>query len=506
MEFTLKVIEKEKQTIIKGDEYISLLTLLQQNEIYLSAPCNGKGRCGKCNVKATGMFSNTLTGEKIKVKDKLISACHYAPVFDCEIILPNNEINTYLLDLPFISSKQDSNLGLAVDIGTTSIEAALYDLKTGSCISKVHQANKQATFGADVISRIESAKNGKLYELCSILKQQIQDIAVLACQGAHNNPNLIEQVVIAGNTIMEYFAARIDPYELAVPPFHAEFLFGANNPYCEFPLFAKNVKVYFTDCLSAYIGGDVLAGCLYNKFEQNDKLTLFIDLGTNGELVLGKKDKYVSCSSAAGPAFEAETMSCGMQATVGAINKVQVVNSMIQCEIISSTQAKGICGSGMIDSIACLLEKNYIGKTGLIKNTSYFAKDSNEARIHLKDGVYVSQSDIRNVLLAKGAIAAGIEILTQEYGCKIDEIEEIILAGNFGSYVNPDSCVKIGLLPYLPMAKIKAVGNSSLAGACMLLDENNQNVIKQIKSSMSYIDLSTDERFTDIFSKNLRFK
>lgn len=481
--FVLTVHCGEKNLSSAADGENSILNVLRNANIAaVNAPCGGRGVCGKCAVEINGIVRNIETGEFSRVADEVLS-CRYAPAGDCEIFLKaQSEMIIALSEEAEIKGGADG-FGLAVDIGTTTIAMSLYDLCTGKCVSHKSEMNRQSAYGADVISRIEYCRKSGSDALYSCFDSQLRDMV-------SGMPEL-SKISVVGNTVMQHFAARLDPAPLAVPPFTAQSLFGEHVKQ-------NGTDVYLSKCVSAYVGGDVLAGMLACGLQNKSSTVLYVDIGTNGEIVLGNKDGFTCCATAAGPAFEGAEIECGMNAAVDAIDSVSMDNDKLCAHVIGEGAAKGICGSGLIDAVAVLLENGYIGKSGrFIKGWT----EINGAKAFvLRDNVYITAHDVHKLQLAKAAIRAGIDVLLKE-----KSVDEIIIAGGFGRYINIKNAVKIGLLPENSAEKIRQVGNAAAFGAALLLEPDNEIVLNSIAEKCSYRDLSSSDEFSELFIKSLNF-
>lgn len=446
----------------------------------VSAPCGGRGVCGKCGVHVKGKVRNLETGEITDV-DGTVSSCRYAPASDCEIEIAESAMDIEAAENVKLCGGEGK--GLAVDIGTTTIVMSLYDLTTGERIAQKSARNNQTSFGADVISRIEHCRKGSADALFTCLDTQLSEM----CKDFGE----ITKAAIVGNTVMEHFAAHLDPTPLAVPPFKPQSLFGEHKKH-------KNTDVYLSKCVSAYVGGDILAGMLACDLQDEEDTVLYIDIGTNGEIVLGNREGFSCCATAAGPAFEGAEIECGMSAEVGAIDAVWACNGEIFTHVIGETEARGICGSGLIDAVAVMLENKIIGRSGrLAKNCT---EVNGVKAFMLSDRVYITAHDVHKVQLAKAAIRAGIETLADK--C---DVSKLIIAGGFGKHINTENAVKIGLIPEFCAEKIRQAGNAAALGAALLLRSENEIKLNALYEKCSYVDLSTSEEFSKLYIENLNF-
>ncbi len=447
----------------------------------VSAPCGGRGVCGKCAVHVKGKVRNLETGEIAEV-DGTVLSCRYAPASDCEI-----EISATAMDIEAAENVKlcgsGEGKGLAVDIGTTTIAMSLYDLTTGERIAQKSARNNQGTFGADVISRIEHCRKSNADALFTCLDSQLSEM----CKDFGE----ITKAAIVGNTVMEHFAARLDPTPLAVPPFTARSLFGEHRQH-------KATDIYLAKCVSAYVGGDILAGMLACNLQDEADTVLYVDIGTNGEIVLGNREGFSCCATAAGPAFEGAEIECGMSAEVGAIDAVWSENGEVFTHVIGETEARGICGSGLIDAVAVMLDNKIIGRSG--RFIKVFTEVGGVKAYKLSDSVYITAHDVHKIQLAKAAIRAGIETLAGK--C---DVSKLIIAGGFGKHINTENAVKIGLIPEFCAEKIRQAGNAAALGAALLLESDNEIKLNELYEKCSYVDLSSSEEFSKLYIENLNF-
>lgn len=418
------------------------------------------------------------------------------------------------------------NYGIAFDIGTVTLVGTLLNLNTGEPLSVTWSINPQISFGEDVISRINYANLSKegTKELNSLIIKAINEMIGDLANNADVNKENIYEVVIVGNTVMHHLLLMLDMQTLAVSPY---------IPTIKSPINVKAKKlgikinrhgnIYFFPNIAGFVGGDTVSVILASSIHKSDKIKLAIDIGTNGEIVLGSKRRLICCSTAAGPAFEGAHIECGMPAFDGAIEKVSIKNDELQYNVIDGQIPKGICGSGLIDAVAELLKIGVIERTGRI-----LSKDTLRARLsdklseriiengnnpsfllaHGKGGkrIVLTQQDIRKVQLAKGAIRAGIEVLKKQLGIDNNNIEEILLAGAFGNYIRADSARNIGLIPPIPIKRIKFIGNAASAGAKIaLLSKDTREEAKRIAEFLEYVELTGRSDFREEFIKALNF-
>lgn len=418
-------------------------------------------------------------------------------------------------------------LGMAFDIGTTTIAGYLVNLRTGEEIARVSSLNPQIKFGADVISRITFASDVPL-GLDKLHREIINELNNLVEKAVSMTDFKAEDVYIltvVGNTTMHHLFLKIQPGYLArspyVPAVTEPMVVDASDINLKINLAGK---VFTFPNIAGFVGGDLVASALASEMDKAKRLKLLVDIGTNGEIMLGKEGKYLACSAAAGPAFEGVQISCGMRGASGAIAYVSIDEEEYEYAVIGETLPEGIAGSGLVDTVAELLKIGIVNKKGLIlepdKIKSELGKKYKDRIININgilsfvlaentatgQPVYINQKDIREFQLAKGAIAAGIEILLKTYGAEVEDIDEVFLAGAFGNYVRPKSACRVGLIPQELEGKIKGIGNAAGIGAklAMLSKEEYERAIV-LSRKTHYIELSSHSEFERTFLNKLDF-
>jgi len=418
----------------------------------------------------------------------------------------------------------DKLLGMAFDIGTTTIAGYLVDLRTGKELSRVSALNPQTRFGSDVISRISFAAEApenlsKLHraviaELNNLIREAV-DQTGYSCQD-------IYAITFAGNTTMHHLLLKIPPTFLArapyVPVITDPLVVGA----AQLDIKINPVgKVFAFPNIAGFVGGDTVAAALAAELDKADKLKLLIDIGTNGEIVLGKKGKYLACSTAAGPAFEGVQISCGMRGSAGAIDHVSI-GEECKYTVIGNTTPRGIAGSGLVDTVAELIKVGIVDENGRLLKVDEIKNRLGKKykdRITIINGIsafiiaegntgpiYVTQKDIREFQLAKGAIAAGIEVLLKEYGAEARDVDEVYLAGAFGNYLRPESACTVGLIPKELEERIKGIGNAAGAGAKLaIISRKEFERAIALSQEIKYIELSAHADFNKTFFDNMGF-
>ena len=454
-------------------------------------PCGGRGVCFKCRVQ---VFGAAQSASSHKLPDGFCLSCQTTLLGDAEVRLPDQRDMAQIAfsgDTPVDKlNPMHGRYGAAIDIGTTTLALKLYDLASGRCIGQAGKENPQRAVAADVMGRIQASLDGK----GSLLKEQVVSAltAMLeeACQHSHISADAVDAMVIVGNTTMLYLLEGKDPKSLAFAPFEADDLFGRTDS-----CLAR--QAYLPPCMNAFVGADTTAAVLASGMYDKNEVSLLCDIGTNGELALFKDGTLYVTSTAAGPAFEGAGISCGCASIPGAIDKVFVKDNTIHVHTIGDQEPVGVCGSGLLDAIAAYLELNEIDETGAMEQNA----------LYLGDHVRLLPQDIRAVQLAKAAIAAGIETLLTEAGIAASEVNTLYIAGGFGSHLNIDSAVKIGLIPESLKDKVVVLGNAALWGAAsMLLDVTQQEKASAIARASRHMNLGGNSVFGDLFIENMMFE
>ncbi len=424
---------------------------------------------------------------------------------------------------------QDSNYGLAVDIGTTTVVVYLMDLKTGKKIGVASGLNVQKAYGQDVISRINHTMTNEdgLETLRKGIVDQLNSlIASLAEKHGISLSNMYSMTV-AGNTTMMHFFLGLPPENIAAAPFIPAVLEPMQVPAKELGIrIAESGWTYIIPGISAYIGADITAATLAGRLLESDKTGLLIDIGTNGEIMLGDRNGLLACSTAAGPAFEGATIRDGVGGIAGAINVVSMGEESLHYTTIAEEKPVGICGSGIVDTISTLLYFGIINETGRMqendeiengigkKLAKNLTKEKEQAAFKLVDPsqtshgdtILLTQGDVREIQNAKASIAAGINTLIKEAGKEATDIDTVYLAGGFGSYIDKHHAVHLGLIPEVLENRIRVIGNAAGSGAIMtLLSKEHYNSCKEIASRTTYVELSSSPAFMDDYINSMMF-
>lgn len=464
--------------VVKGT---NLLDLLTQNDIYVPANCGRRGTCGRCKVDIT-----------INNKVQTVSSCKYAIFDDIQVSLSQITANDFKVN-------KAEQAGLAIDIGTTTIALYYIDMQTGES-QTFSTLNKQAAFGADVLSRIKACEEGNLLELQAIIVKQLN-------QMLSNIPNAKAlPVVISANNTMLHILLGQDPSSLGKHPFA--------------PLFKDTKRLNGKDIglncsvltllpsVSAFFGADAVCGMASAQVADQDGVSLFIDIGTNAEMALSHNGTITACAAAAGPAFEGANIEMGMGAVEGAIDHVFFIEDKLSFSVIGDSKPIGICGSGLIDAIALLIQYGTINFYGTFtQKQTKLSKFIQKDKFFLSNTVHISQADIREYQLAKSAVYTGIMTLLEIHNLEPNDITRIYIAGGFGYYVNITSATASGMLPKDCAHKVISIGNASGKGAMQALQDNDFiTECERLATSIKIIELAETTDFMDKFIENINFE
>jgi uncharacterized 2Fe-2S/4Fe-4S cluster protein (DUF4445 family) len=450
-------------------------------------PCGGQGRCGGCRVRvvAGAMAENTddrAAFSPAELRDGWRLACRHAIETSVTLELAQWEM-AVLGDAERFAFSPREGLGIAVDLGTTTIAAQFLDLRTGQVLATLTALNDQARHGADVLSRAGYALAGGAAELASLIRDQIGAMVADLAKG-----RTLSRIVVVGNSAMHHLFGGLDIAPLATHPFlpeHPEALrfAGADLGW------QTGATIDVLPCIGGLVGGDVLAGVSATGLKNQRGLSALIDLGTNGEVVVAQDGHMLCTSTAAGPAFEGARIHHGMRAATGAIDAVGADGT---CHVIGGGPARGLCGSGLVDAVAAGLD------TGRITPSGHMAEDW-----MLADGVALTPHDVRELQLAKGAIAAGLKLLTAKFDATPSDIDHLYLAGAFGNAISRTAAVRIGLIK-TPAERIVPAGNTALKGAKQALFTDMAG-LEALARSIGFVALNEEPTFEETFAEEMRF-
>jgi len=491
-----------------------------------TAQCSGRGTCGRCRVLITGGDASAVSEEEKKIlsEDELSKgirlACFCEMKGEISLRFPERT-NMQILGVSSDSGKSgfpaeekiSGNYGIVFDIGTTSVVGLLVDLKNGNRLSSTSRLNPQCRFGPDVLSRISHASDNEGTErLNSMIIDCINDMIEENCEYAAIPDNEIKKITVTGNNVMLHLLSGVNPSSMGRFPYKPVFTAGFSLPAVFLGLEKTDkAEIYFTPSASAFIGADIIAGILATSLDSGEDNSLLLDMGTNGEIVLFSNGTLSACSVAMGPALEGMSIECGMRAETGAVDRIWMEDEKILFHTIGESAPAGLCGSGMIDAVRLLVEEKIITPAGRMisgmvtltdegKKFQLIHTDGNDA------GIYISQNDIRNLQLAKGAVCSGIMLLLESAGIKISDVKKIYLAGALGYYGNAESLFQTGFLPGPWREKIFKAGNTALTGAeLIMLSATMRQRAEEISRNIHHLDLVSHHRFHDLFVRFMSF-
>ena len=463
----------------------NLLEALRAAGLQPEAPCGGKGTCGKCRVLVDGQEC---------------LSCRTAVERDMTVELPQKQDAVILTTALNVEASADGvhDYVLAFDIGTTTVVAYLLDGKTGAQLAQASCLNPQGTWGADVISRVQHVLTEKTMELRDAIRGALAELTRETARKAGIKPDQIRLASIVGNTAMHHLLLGIDPKPLITPPYMPAVYEAMEFPAEDFLPIAPDGMIRILPNIAGFVGADTVGCLVATRFDQLDKLTLMIDIGTNGEMVLGSKERRLACSTAAGPAFEGAKISCGMRGAAGAVDHVKVENGELQWHVIGEGEAVGLCGSGLLDLTASLLVTGDVTERGRMPAREYRLGDT---------AVVLTQKDVREVQLAKGAIRAGIELMCEHLQVEVEQIDKVYLAGAFGNYLDPAAACAIGMIPPVLADRIVPIGNAAGEGSKLCaLSAAEFDYSKSLAKDTEFVELASLAQFQDRFIDCLNFE
>lgn len=506
----------------------TLLEAAAQAGIILDTVCGAKGTCRKCLVILEPSEQKILACQYIINSDLTVAIPPQSRFYEPKILEHGIDVQTrFRPQSDTAKLKIRDTFGLAVDIGTTTVVAKLIDLTDGQTLETLSGLNPQIQYGDDVISRIHYAQTDeKLSRLHKEIINFINELIKKLCAASRVEPDKIMEMAVVGNTTMNHLFLRLPVLQLGQAPYKAFSLDAQSRPAKELNInINPSANVYAAPNIAGFLGADTTAVALAVNIASAKDLTLAVDIGTNGEIVLGTADALYAASCAAGPAFEGARITNGSRAVDGAIEAVIINNGDIDLDVIGNTEPRTICGSALIDAAAVLLDLGIIDATGRFREYDELTKKLPSkilARITEYKGqpafcltfekksqtpkVILTQNDIRQIQLAKAAIRTGIKLLQKKIGIADLDIKHILLAGAFGNYIRRESAVQIGLLPNIPLERIRFVGNAASSGAeMMLLSKTWRTEAEQLAQKIRYVEIAHEKDFTDVFAESMLF-
>ena len=495
MDIKIVIEGQEKSYAMVSDTPISFDRAMESLGLSYNRPCGGRGRCMNCAVRFSyGAPDITVEDERAlsykEIKDGWRLGCRCTITSDCRILVPAKLVQGLAQETQSDADRDAEAAGLglaaAVDIGTTTIGVAILSAETGQIIASTNVTNSQRKFGADVMSRIQAAAEGHSDELAACVRSDI----LKGAWTLMSDLSEICDVAIAGNTTMLHLALGYPVQGMASYPFTPYTTAGEKHVEIERTIFNM-------PCISAFIGGDIVAGLYYLNMGPATGRSLFVDLGTNAEIVLFDGNRYWAASAAAGPALEAGCISCGVASVEGAINHITMVDGRCQISTIAGAPANGICGSGVIDAVYEL------HKAGIIDDGGLFNYEHSEG-FELTDSLLFTPEDVQQVLLAKSAVYAAVTVLLQQAGMKADDVEHLYVAGGLGASLRPESLFGMGMLPEELRDRYEAVGNTALLGAARYAVTKDDAALSAIIDATTVVELGGMPEFEQLFLEHLR--
>lgn len=521
--FRLTFLQDNRTADVTGQQ--TLMEALKQAGIFLDAPCGGQGTCGKCLVRIS---PDGDSWQEVKACQTKITSDLWVDIGKSagnHRILTTSSIRkvSYAPSLPEnidLDSLENYYLA-AFDIGTTTIAAYLLDGANGEQLCTASSLNPQAAYGADVISRANYNLEHGSRELADCIHGAIDELIGELSRKAGIDRERIIQICLVGNTCMHHIFFQYPMDSLVRAPYEPYQRGLIRDQAAKYQIHIHpQGELMFLPVIAGFVGADTMGCILTIQPDQKEEITLMLDIGTNGELVLGNRERLICCSTAAGPAFEGAKIECGMRGAQGAIDHVTWNERGFHYSVIGGGNPVGICGSGLIDTIACLLCAGLMESSGRLLTPEEAAREKKTWSEHLamrdgkpvflfdpqEDSVYLTQKDIREVQLAKGAISAGILLMERELGISHEQIQTVYIAGAFGNYMDPKSACDIGLLPPELRNRVVPVGNAAGKGAKLaLLNRGEMEKTKILMSNVDFLELAVIPEFQDCFVDELEF-
>ena len=474
-------------------EGTNLLDAARSAGLTPNAPCGGKGTCGKCKVR---LLHRADQPEVLACQTKVTEAMTVRFLSEeskSQVISTRSN-----LGLGEFAPDSEEGYCVAFDIGTTTVVGYLLR-GNGEELGSAGRLNPQMAYGADVISRINYCLENTQEPLTSVIRNTLKEQILHLCETQGISDTEIRTVAVVGNTCMHHMLMAIDPRPLVTPPYSPGEKRALQASAMDLLGICPNATVRVFPNIAGFVGGDTVGCMTALQFDKLTEPSLLIDIGTNGELVMTDGKKMLACSTAAGPAFEGAKISCGMRAADGAIDHVWIENGEVCCSVLGDKEPVGICGSALLDAIAVFLDLECIGESGRVL--------TDDKLLHLKGNVALTQNDVNELQFAKGAIAAGIEMMAADLDLDLHDIQAVYLAGAFGNYMNPDSACRIGLIPSYLRSRIKPCGNAAGKGSQMAAVSREAYAYADMLATASdFLDLAAQPDFQDTYVEHLCFE
>lgn len=524
-----RVVFKPDDKEISIHQGATLLEAARQGGIILTTPCGGKGTCGKCAVLLHPEEQQVLACQYRVERDLVVTIPRESRFYEHKILEDGLAVGSAIH--PTVCRRYEGIagpsgvFGVAVDIGTTTVVAKLLDMRDGRCLATEAVLNPQTRFGDDVVSRINFAQSDeRLREIHEVIIDCVNDLTGKLCRRVRIEASSIYEACIVGNTTMNHIFLGYPVEQLGRAPYLAHRVDACDFPSGDLGLnMNPSGNVHCVENIAGFVGADTTAAALAADMDLVQDRVLVVDIGTNGEIVLGTRDRLYAASCAAGPALEGARIRYGSRAADGAIEAV-VVDGDLCLDVIGGIPPRSICGSGLIDAVAVLADVGVIDATGRFLDPGSLRESLPAAvvsrlcecdgqpafRLAPDDGtgcsgIVLTQRDIRETQLAKAAILAGIRILMNKLGITEGDIDRVLLAGAFGNYIRPRSAVRIGLLPNVPLDRIQSIGNAAATGAQMLLiSDECRDRASRLAKRIQYVEIAHEKDFSDIFADAMR--
>lgn len=508
----MKVVFMPENKVAEVTKGSTLLDVAKELGVLIESPCGGNYMCGKCKVLVSRGNDGVLLPEELhflteeEIKRGIRLACCCKVTQDMTVLVPRKAPIPLAkrMEERRTGLQNEKSLGVAIDVGTTTIEAHIIDLASFHIKKKVKFYNPQIAYGADVIARITyAAGNPKREEaLKNVLVSAINTQVIEAIEELGGKETDIKKVTMVGNTTMSYILTGVSLSYLAKAPF--SLVYKGNKQYQaeELGIFSgSKANIYVGPNIGGHVGSDAFSCLVAADLMRKKGCYILADIGTNGEILLVNNGTVYACSTAAGPAFEGAGLSCGMRADAGAITKAAVKDKTLVCQTEGNTAPIGISGSGIIDVLAGMLALGIMEETGYIKEGC-----CKEQGFEVASGVFVAREDVRQIQLAKAAIHSGIRVLLQTAGILAEDVDQWYLAGAFGSNINIVNAMRIGLLPTVPISKVQYVGNAAVMGAKEFLRRFEQaEEFEAWTKKITHVELANREGFQELFIQSINF-
>ena len=490
-EYTVQFLPGGQSITVAEDA--NLLEVARNAGLTPNAPCGGKGTCGKCKVRLLH-----------RQDQPEVLACQTKVTEDMTVRFLSEEGKSQVistrshLGLGEFTPDSEEGYCVAFDIGTTTVVGYLLR-GSGEELGSAGRLNPQMAYGADVISRINFCLESSQEPLTTVIRNTLKEQILTLCEKQGISDSEIRTVAVVGNTCIHHMLMAIDPRPLVTPPYSPGEKRALQVEAMELLGICPNATVRVFPNIAGFVGGDTVGCMTALQFDKLTEPSLLIDIGTNGELVMTDGKKMLACSTAAGPACEGAKISCGMRAADGAIDHVWIENGEVRCSVLGDAEPVGICGSALLDAIAVFLDLECIGESGRVL--------TDDKLLHLKGSVALTQNDVNELQFAKGAIAAGIEMMAADLGLDLHDIQAVYLAGAFGNYMNPDSACRIGLIPSYLRSRIKPCGNAAGKGSQMAaISREAYAYADMLATASDFLDLAAQPDFQDTYVEHLCFE